>query len=96
MKAAIINDTVKLMLSAADKRKINDVKAMLTMIERQEGKLPDEGADIAFHIDSLTKLCGHESMKPTANLEDQNVDDKNETDKRVESPRPVERTIPDH
>ena len=57
MRAEIINGSVKLKLNAMDRKKIQDVKAMLSLIEREAGIDADHRNAIANKIDELVKIC---------------------------------------
>ena len=56
MKAEIVEGAVRIRLSAADQKKIQDVKAMLSIIEQQAGTVAADWA-IGGRIDELVKLC---------------------------------------
>ena len=57
MKPIIVGDDVKMMLSDTDRKKINDVTAMLTLIEKSSA-VPDEDTEnIATHIGILVSKC---------------------------------------
>ena len=56
MKPIIVDNAVKMMLSDTDRKKINDVTAMLTLVEKSSGVSEDDES-IATHIGILVSRC---------------------------------------
>ena len=61
MKPIIVGNVVMMMLSDTDRKKISDVTAMLTLIEKSSAVVPDsedaELESIATHIGILVSRC---------------------------------------